>query len=127
MWWTRQRGAAAIDTARRMRLDALIAHAREYSPLYRALYRDMPAAAPPLEQLPPVTKRQLMAGFDAWVTDSSITRSGVEAFLHDPELVGEQYLGRYAVWKSSGSTGEPGIFVHDANALATMLQQPQQL
>lgn len=117
-WWTRQRGSAAIEAARRVRQDALIAHARHHSALYRDLYGGMPAA-PSIEQLPPVTKRQLMAGFNAWVTDPAITRSGVDDFLRDPDLVGAQYLGRYAVWKSSGSTGEPGIFIHDTNALAT--------
>ena len=32
--------------------------------------------------------------------------------------IGRAYLGRYTVWSSSGTTGEPGIFVHDIAALA---------
>jgi phenylacetate-coenzyme A ligase PaaK-like adenylate-forming protein len=36
----------------------------------------------------------------------------------DPKRVGEPYLGRYAAWSSSGTTGEPGLFVHDGHALA---------
>ena len=37
--WTRQRGRAAIDAARRERVDALVRHARAHSPFYREAYR----------------------------------------------------------------------------------------
>jgi phenylacetate-coenzyme A ligase PaaK-like adenylate-forming protein len=58
-----------------------------------------------------------MANFDEWVTDRAVTRSGVEAFIADKTGVGDFYLGRYAVWTSSGVTGRHGIFVHDRDAL----------
>jgi phenylacetate-coenzyme A ligase PaaK-like adenylate-forming protein len=45
--------------------------------------------------------------------------SGVEAFLDDRDHIGERYLDRYVIWKSSGSTGTLGIYVQDADALAT--------
>ena len=45
--------------------------------------------------------------------------AGIEAFLADRKHIGERYLDRYVVWKSSGSTGTPGIYVQDADALAT--------
>jgi phenylacetate-coenzyme A ligase PaaK-like adenylate-forming protein len=32
--------------------------------------------------------------------------------------VGELFLGRYHVWKSSGTAGSPGLFVQDAGAMA---------
>jgi phenylacetate-CoA ligase len=65
-----------------------------------------------------VTKRDLMARFDDWVTDPALDRASVDAFIRDATRIGELLHGRYAVWRSSGSTGEPGIFVHDADALA---------
>jgi len=58
-----------------------------------------------------------MANFDEWVTDRAVTRNGVEAFIADKTRVGDYYLGRYAVWTSSGVTGRHGIFVHDRDAL----------
>jgi phenylacetate-coenzyme A ligase PaaK-like adenylate-forming protein len=54
-----------------------------------------------------VTKPELMAHFDEWVTDPAITREGVEAFLADKTLIGQPYLGRYFVCISSGTTGHP--------------------
>lgn len=119
IWWTRRQGSAAVSAARRARLVALVQFVRSHSPFYRDACRRVPEHGFSLEQLPVVAKRQLMAHFDDWVTDPAVTRSDVKAFLADPALIGERYLGAYAVWKSSGSTGEPGIFVQDADALAT--------
>lgn len=59
-----------------------------------------------------------MAHFDEWVTDPEVTRKTVSSFLADPRCVGLSYLGRYAAWTSSGTSGEPGLFVHDDQALA---------
>jgi hypothetical protein len=39
-------------------------------------------------------------------------------FTADPSRIADPYLGRYVVWESSGSSGEPGIFVQDAAAMA---------
>ena len=39
--------------------------------------------------------------------------------MRDKHAVGERYHDRYDIWKSSGTTGEPGIYVQDAEALAT--------
>lgn len=41
----------------------------------------------------------------------------MEAFLADPSLVGHDYLDRYVVCTTSGSTGTPAILVHDHGAL----------
>jgi phenylacetate-coenzyme A ligase PaaK-like adenylate-forming protein len=65
-----------------------------------------------------VEKAELMQHFDDWCTDRQIRRTSVEAFLGAPERLGEAYLGRYLVWTSSGTTGEPGIFVQDEQSLA---------
>ena len=91
--------------------------ARTRSPVYRALYEGLPADVSDLHHLPPVTKRLVMAGFDRWVTDPRVTRAGVEAFMADEHRVGQRYLGRYAVWSSSGVTGVRGIFLHDQDAV----------
>ena len=111
-------GRAALERRRDERLRALVAHARAASPFYERLYRGLPSAVPALTDLPPVTKPELMAAFDDWVTDRAVTRSGVERFVADPEAVGAAYLGRYFVGSSSGTTGHPGLFVHDAQARA---------
>ena len=60
-----------------------------------------------------------MANFDEWVTDPGVRLTNVRAFVADRGRIGERYLDRYVIWKSSGSTGEPGVYVQDADALAT--------
>jgi putative adenylate-forming enzyme len=118
-WAVRGAGAEAIAHAQRERLDALVAIARRDSPFYRARYRHLPPGTPPLAQLPVVTRRDLMAHFDDWVTDRAVTRAGVEAFIADPARIGERYRDRYLVWKSSGTSGEPGIYVQSEDAVST--------
>ena len=119
IYWTRRAGIAAVNTARRRRFEALVAYARAHSPLYRELYRGLPESGLSPSMLPVAEKSMLMANFDAWVTDPRVKLSDVDRFLGDHDHVGEPYLERYLVWKSSGSTGTPGIYVQDADAVAT--------
>ena len=118
MWWTRSAGALAVKDTAAQRLSDLIRFTRARSPFYRDAWKSVAQRDPPLSTLPVVSKRELMRRFDDWVTDRRIDRAGVEAFLADRTNIGDLYLDRFVVWKSSGSTGEPGIFVQDAAALA---------
>ncbi len=111
-------GPRALARRRDARLAALVDHARTSSPYYRSLYRGLPAEGIQLRDLPPVSKPQLMAHFDDWVTDPAVTRADLEAFVADPSLVGSRYRGRYFACTSSGTTGHPGLFVHDPAAVA---------
>ncbi|HEY2255401.1 MAG TPA: phenylacetate--CoA ligase family protein [Variovorax sp.] len=100
------------------RLAEFLAWTGSHSVFYRAHWPKGDAAVPRLEELPIVRKAELMADFDAWVTDPALGRSAVRGFVSDPGQIGEACLGRYVVWESSGSTGEPGLFVQDAAAMA---------
>lgn len=81
-------------------------------------YRDRLKRTEPLQEIAPVTKRELMQNFDKWVTDPSLTLDALRSFLADGRRIGEAYAGTYVVWESSGSQGDPGVFVQDANAMA---------
>ena len=102
------------------RLATLVAHARQASRVYAELYADLPPGTTELRRLPPVTKPQLMASFDDWVTDPAVTRAVVEAFVADPGNIGVDLLGRYVVFTTSGSTGVPTLLVQDHRAIAVM-------
>lgn len=117
VWFATHAPAAQLARMRATRLREMVAFARHHSPFYRRLYRDVPAECT-LDQLPVVDKAQLMDAFDAVVTDRAVTREGVARFVADTALVGRPFLGRYAVWTSSGTSGEPGLYVHDGFALA---------
>lgn len=124
-----QTGLAAIDVLavcgggpqmlaerQRLRLSALLQAARA-SPIYRrrlAGHRDDGV----LDGIAPVDKRELMQHFDAWVTDPALQLPDLQAFVADPARIGDAFEGRFVVWESSGSSGEPGLFVQDARAMA---------
>jgi phenylacetate-coenzyme A ligase PaaK-like adenylate-forming protein len=59
-----------------------------------------------------------MEGFDGWCTDRRVRRHDVERFLADRGRIGEKFMDKYHVWKSSGTSGTPGIFLQDAAAMA---------
>ncbi len=104
-------------SARRLR--TMIEFARSHTRLYRQRCRHLPpAGALSPSDLPPLTKRELMADLEASLTDPRLTRARIDAFIADPLRVGQLLDNRYALWTSSGSTGEPAIFLHDREALA---------
>lgn len=117
IWWSRHGGVPPGNIAGH-RLQALLRFARAASPYYRRRYAHLPATDIPLDRLPVATKAQLMDHFDDWCTDARIRREEVERFLADRTRIGTPFLGSYHVWKSSGSTGTPGIFLQDEHAMA---------
>jgi phenylacetate-coenzyme A ligase PaaK-like adenylate-forming protein len=117
-WRTERRGAGAVAARQGERLAALVAHARQRSRFYAEHYAHLPGDGVSLTRLPPVTKAALMARFDDWLADPTVTLRDVEGFAADPARIGELYRGRYTVWHSSGSTGLPAFFVQDEGAMA---------
>ncbi|WP_336867380.1 hypothetical protein, partial [Peribacillus frigoritolerans] len=71
--------------------------ARSNSRYYAQKYRELPEHITSLQQLPPVTKSELMTHFNDWVTDPEVTIESVKEFVSDMSLIGHLYLGRYMV------------------------------
>jgi phenylacetate-CoA ligase len=105
-------------TIRRRRFQALVEHARSRSAFYREYYGRVARDAADPAAYPPVTRQALMARFDDWVTDPRLKLDELSDFVSDPRRIAEPYLGQYTVWTSSGTTGVPGVYVQDAQALA---------
>lgn len=110
--------AEAWKTRRQVRLAGLLASAAECSPLYREILGPLGGADAPFSAVPPMRKSVAMARFDDWVTDADIRLDALREFTRDPARIGRPFLGRYTVWESSGSSGEPALFVFDAAAMA---------
>lgn len=108
---------AVVAQLASLRCRDLIHHARAKSRFYAKRFRHLPFDAA-LTQYPSVSRAELMEHFDDWVTDPDIRLADVNAFIADPSRCGEAFLGRYAVWTSSGTTGVPGVYVSDPDALA---------
>ena len=82
----------------RRRLKALVGFARKDSPFYADLYRSIGEDFR-LNDLPPVAKPELMAGFDRVMTDRRVTMKRVDAFCEDLENVGRMLDGKYLVFR----------------------------
>lgn len=102
----------------RLRLGQLLDHAVQHSRFYARHWGALRPSLAHWSGLPPVHKAVLMADFDDWVTDPRLRLDEVRRFIADPARIGTEYLGAYTVWTSSGTTGEPGVFVQDRAALA---------
>jgi phenylacetate-coenzyme A ligase PaaK-like adenylate-forming protein len=63
-----------------------------------------------------------MADYEASLTDPALTLAALKRFCADPQRVGHACQvapgHRYWVWESSGSTGEPAVYVQDEVAMA---------
>jgi phenylacetate-coenzyme A ligase PaaK-like adenylate-forming protein len=113
-----RQGSEAIARRQRDRLADIVAFARAHSRYYREHYRNLPDHVIDPAQLPVTSKAELMPRFDDWVTDPAVTLTAAQAFVEDPALIGEKFLSRYTVTTTSGTTGTPGIFLADHQALA---------
>jgi len=118
IWFDDLADDAARRSTRRRRIAEMLGHARANSTFYRRHYRNVPEDCAELQAYPPVTRARLMAHFDDWVTDPQLRLHELQAFIRDPERIAEPWLGKYSVWTSSGTTGVPGIYVQDPEALA---------
>lgn len=108
--------AEATVLRQRVRLEALLDAARA-APYWRERLAGV-RSWQDFAALPPVGKAALMGRFDETITDARITLAALREFVADRSCIGEPFAQRYIVWESSGSSGEPGLFVQDAAAMA---------
>lgn len=112
--WSR----AQLEGHRQSSLHELRRLAYERSPFYQRFHRGH--FDRPLEDLPVLTKAQLMESFDEVVTDRRVALAAVEAHL--ATVAGDaRFLDRYRVVATSGSTGVRGIFLSNAEEWATVI------
>ena len=98
------------------RLKKLVDYARKNSPFYKDRYSNISDAFR-LEDLPPVTKPELMRNFDRVMTDCEVSMRAVDAFCTDLDNVGRMLNGKYLVFKTSGSTGNPAVVLYDKQCM----------
>ncbi len=102
--WTRER----LETYQAQALRSLRDSAYANSPFYQQFHQGLYDA--PLQELPVLTKAMLMDHFDDLVTDRAIHLADAQAYLAN-RRGDERFLGRYLVNGTSGSTGQPGVFL----------------
>lgn len=99
------------------RLNALVRHAAAHTPFYSRLYGGIDIDGPfRLQDLPIVTKGEMMASFDDFVTDRRLKLADLREHLDiiNTDEGGDcLYLDEYRVLSTSGSSGLKGVFVFD--------------
>jgi phenylacetate-CoA ligase len=98
-------------------LQACREYAYALSPFYQRFH--MGLTDRPLSELPVFTKAMLMEHFDEVVTDRAVHLEDVRQYLADPAGQ-ERFLNRYRVMVTSGSTGQPGVFLASQAEGATL-------
>ena len=94
------------------RLKKLVSYAKTNSSYYKRLYADISDDFS-LSDLPIISKPEMMANFDEFVTDNNITMSRIDNFTKNTENIGRMLDGKYLVFKTSGSTGNPAVVLYD--------------
>ncbi len=115
--WTAWGGRKRIEAKQLKNLRLLIQKARKKSPYFNKLYAHLPDTnLIKLNDLPVTSKVDLMGEFDNWLTDRSLTLKRVREHMESMDNLGVP-IGEYAVFRTSGSSGEPAVIVIPSSVL----------
>lgn len=98
----------------RERLNRIVRFAKLNSPYYSALYQNIGENFS-LSDLPTVKKAELMVHWNDWVTDRNINLSDIQHFMEDLDHIGRKWNGKYLIYTTSGSTGNPLVSLCDTS------------
>lgn len=112
------RSPLQLQVIRANRLARLLETCIARSALYRRWLKGIDPSMAKLHDLPVVQRSELMRHFDDWIAAPGIHLDDLQAFVRDPTRIAHAFAGHYMVWHSSGTSGEPGIFVQDARTMA---------
>ena len=88
------------------------------SPFYQQFHKGL--FDRPLQELPVLTKATVMENFNDLVTDQAIRLENLRAHMAN-DREGNRFLNRYWVTATSGSTGNPGVFLFNRDEWATVV------
>ena len=109
--WTAWGGRKRIEAKQLKNLRRLIQKSRKKSPYFNKLYAHLPNTnLIKLKDLPVTSKVDLMGEFDNWLTNRSLTLAQAREHMDSMDNLGVP-IGQYAVFRTSGSSGEPAVIV----------------
>jgi len=108
-----RRPLGQILTIQEQRLRSLVAWAKTRSPFYADRFRHIDPERFELGDLPTLTKAEMMANLDGQFTDRRLRRAELEDFVSDPQRLGQWYLDKYALSRTSGTQGLKALIVQD--------------
>ena len=105
---------AEIKKLQSERLTKLVNYARQHSPYFKELYKDLGETFT-LEDLPITSKKDLMADYNKWPTDPEVTLDNVFEYLGQlNENPQSKLLGKYTALATSGTSGTRTPMVRDS-------------
>lgn len=96
------------------RLKKLVKYAKENSSYFKKKYNGIDDNFK-LNDLPITNKIDLMENFNDWLTDKNINLNKINEFTSNIDNVGRMIDGKYLIFKTSGSTGNPVTILYDKN------------
>ena len=96
------------------RLKKLVKYAKENSSYFKKKYNGIDDNFR-LDDLPITNKLDLMDNFNDWLTDKNINLNKINEFTSNIDNVGHMIDGKYLIFKTSGSTGNPVTILYDKN------------
>ena len=106
-----------IANTQQRRLRRMIHYAAGNSEFYQDLYQGIDLQNCSLQDLPTVTKAAMMDNFDRFVTDKRLKLHEIQSWLKDKHNDGNYFLGEFAPFLTSGSTGENALVVYHRKAV----------
>lgn len=113
--WTAWGGRKRIEAKQLSRVRRLVKKARQDSPLFKELYKNLPESdCIELHDLPATFKIDLMKDFDRWLTIRTLTLAQAQAHMADMKNLGVPIEG-VVVFRTSGTSGDPAVIVLPAS------------
>jgi phenylacetate-coenzyme A ligase PaaK-like adenylate-forming protein len=115
--WTAWGGRKRIEAKQLKNLRRLVQTARNKSPYFSKRYAQLPETnLIQLIDLPATSKVDLMGEFDNWLTDRSLTLAQAREHMDNMDNLGVP-IGQCAVFRTSGTSGEPAVVVLPSSVL----------
>ncbi|HQR09223.1 MAG TPA: hypothetical protein PLN21_20545 [Gemmatales bacterium] len=98
------------------RLSELLRHAQAHSQYYRDRWKGINIETCRLQDLPILTKADLMEHFQEVLTDKRLSKPPIIEFMTNLDNIGKYYLDEFVVSHTSGSQGQAAIIVQPKDA-----------
>jgi len=107
-----------IKNIQNTRLKKIFTYAKNNSIFYKNKFSNLTKHNLQFQDIAPITKQELMENFDYWITNQKISKSKLQSYASSNKDIGGLYQNEYLLFESSGTTGAPGLFLHDLNSIA---------
>lgn len=118
--WSREQ----IKEYQEQELKKLRQHVYKHSPFYKAFHNGLEDR--PLNELPVLTKKELMASWDDIVTDRSLHLKDIQYFLENVTGL-EAYNGTHYAFATGGTTGVKGVTIYSKDEFLELFSSTTRL